>query len=257
MSDERAKRGLIKPPVNNHPDDKVRALVEAGVGVIPGGGSVTRLVADLLPTQAQKARSEWEITISDRTNENTDLLEQHAQLLTPTSTVTGVAAQLVTALAQESGDGMRGKRRMLDDLCKLLPSVERKAIEDAAFELSSHGVVDIERAIGKHWWLYLSQNFYEQFDHQVMGWSTADDAAVLAQLMLDHEQMQRTAALHDATGWNRRRFNPAFQLLLGLITTGWISEERQPDYPAPFVGPLPEDQARFRRFILERTRKRN
>jgi hypothetical protein len=47
---------------------------------------------------------------------------------------------------------------------------------------------------------------------------------------------------------------PAFQFLLGLITEGWISEEIQPDYPAPFVGPLPEDRARFRRFIASRQR---
>lgn len=254
MSADQDKREPIKPPAKDHPDDKVRALVEAGVGMVPGGGSVTRLVGELLPTQAQKARGNWESAVSERTNENTDRLDQHDQLLTPKATLTGVTVQLVTALAKGPGDGMRGKSRTPDDLSHLLPDAERQAVEDAAFELHSYGLVEIERAIGKHWWLYLTQDFYEQFDHQVMGWSTLDDAATLAELMLNNEEMGRTAALHAASGWDHRRFNPAFQLLLGLITEGWISEERQPDYPAPFVGPLPEDRARFRRFIASRER---
>ena len=250
MSDQEKKEPM-KPPAKDHPDDKVRAFVEAGVGTIPGGGSITRLVGELLPTQAQKARGNWEITISERTNENTDRLDQHDRLLTPKATLSGVSAQLVTALAQEPGDGMRGKGRTLDDLCKLLPDAERQAVEGAVFELNSYGLVKIERAIGKHWWLYLTQDFYEQFDHQVMDWksSTEEDARFLARLILEDETREWTPTLHAASRWDKRRFNPAFQLLLRFIPEGRISGEIQPDYPARSVSFLPEDRASLRRFI--------
>jgi hypothetical protein len=63
-----------------------------------------------------------------------------------------------SGLAHAPGNGMAGRGRMLADLCALLPDVERKEVEQAAFELT--------------------QKFYEQVDHQMMGWgsSTAEDA---------------------------------------------------------------------------------
>lgn len=248
MNDDEDARKPIKPPAKDHPDDKVWAFVEAGVGMVPGGSGITRLVGEFIPTQAQKARGVWENTISARTNQNTGRLDQHDEVLAPKATLAGVAVQLATALAKEPGDGMRGRSRTPDDLYNLLPGIERKAVEEAAFELHSYGLVEIERAVGNHWWLYLTQKFYEQLDHQLMGWSTSDDAATLAELLLENEEMERTASLH-ASGWDHRRFNPAFQFLLGMITEGWTSKENQPNYPTAFIGPLPEDRARFRRFI--------
>jgi hypothetical protein len=75
---------------------------------------------------------------------------------------------------------MAGRGLTLEDLCKLLPEADPKAVDDAAFELNALGLVDIQRAIGKQWWLRLNQKFYEQVDYQVMGWesTTEDDARI-------------------------------------------------------------------------------
>jgi hypothetical protein len=142
---------------------------------------------------------------------------------------------------------------MLADLCALLPDVERKEVEQAAFELNTHGLVKIDRAMGRdNWWLYLTQKFYEQVDHQVMGWgsSTEEDARALAKLMLEDEARERTRTLHAASDWEKRRFNPAFQALLRLIPDGSVSGEIEADYPAQSLSLIPEDRAALRKFVV-------
>jgi hypothetical protein len=116
-------------------------------------------------------------------------------------------------------------------------------------------LVKIDRAIGRNnWWLYLTQRFYEQVDHQVMGWqsSTEEDARTLAKLLLEDEARERTETLHAASGWEKRRFNPAFQALLRLIPDGRVSGEIQADYPARSLSLIPEDWAALRTFAGSR-----
>jgi hypothetical protein len=254
MAGDCDKRTPIVPPAKGHPDDKLRTVAEAAAAAVPFGSSVAKLVGEFVPTQAQKARSEWEGDISARTNEHTNRLDQHEEAIAPRrESLTEVAAALAVALAREPGDGMRGRGRTLDHLCGLLPDIDRGQVEEAAFELQSHGLVDIQRALGKHWWLYLEQNFYEQIDHQVMDWesSTREDAKTLARLLLEDEARQRIATLHAATPWEKRRFNPALRVLLSLIPKGRMSGEIQADYPTTQVLLLSEDRARLKRFAAD------
>ncbi|MEZ2142246.1 hypothetical protein AAE026_08060 [Bradyrhizobium sp. DN5] len=79
-NNEQDDRKPIKPPVKNHPDEKVRSFVEAVASEVPLGGMVVKLAGDLVPTQAQKARTEWEGAISERTNEHSERLDRHAQM---------------------------------------------------------------------------------------------------------------------------------------------------------------------------------
>ena len=87
-----------------------------------------------------------------------------------------------------------------------------------------------------------------------MGWgsSTEEDARALANLLLEDEARERTQTLHAASGWETRRFNPAFQALLRLIPDGRVSGEIQPDYPAWSLSLIPEDRAALRRFAGSR-----
>jgi hypothetical protein len=255
MTDEPHERRPILPPETKHPDDRARVPLEAALGVIPVVSGLVKLVGEFVPTQAQKSRSKWEGAISARTNEHADRLDEHDQALNPTTTLTGVSVQMAVALARAPGDGMAGRGRMLADLCALLPDVERKDVEQAAFELNSHGLVKIDRAIGRDsWWLRLTQKFYEQVDHQVMGWgsSTEEDARTLAKLLLEDEAREWTPTLHAASGWEARRFNPAFQALLRLIPDERVSGEVQPDYPARSLSLIPEDRAALRKFAGSR-----
>jgi hypothetical protein len=246
-----SKSPPIKPPAKDHPDDRARVPLEAALSLIPGVSSLFKLINEWFPTQAQKSRSKWEGTVTTRTNEHTERLDGHDRVLNPTTTLTGVAVQLAVALAQAPGNGMAGRGRMPADLYALLRDVDRKEVEQAAFELNSHGLVEIERAMGRdNWWLRLTQKFYVQIDYQVMGWgsSTEADARALAKLLLEDEAREWTPTLHAASGWDLRRFNPAFQALLRHIPEQRVSQEVQPDYPARSLSLIPEDWAVLRKF---------
>src|ERR1700730_6781953 len=149
MTDEPVERPPIAPPRTKHPDDRARVPLEAALSLVPGGSAITKLVGEFVPTQAQKSRGKWEVVVSERTNENTRRIDEHDQVLNPTITLTGAAVELAVALARGPGDGMAGRGRMLADLCALLPDADRRDVEQAAFELNTHGLVKIDRAIGK------------------------------------------------------------------------------------------------------------
>src|SRR5450759_2748231 len=108
MSKEPDDRTTIRSPAKDHPDDRARVPLEAALGIIPGMSSVLKLSGEWFPTQAQKSRGKWEGTISARTNEHADRLDEHDEALNPTTTLTGVSVQLAVALACAPGDGMAG-----------------------------------------------------------------------------------------------------------------------------------------------------
>ena len=56
-----------------------------------------------------------------------------------------------------------------------------------------------------------------------------DDAAVIAQIMIDDRNMASIHRLHEKLGWPKRRLNPAVARLMPYCRT---SEEIQNDYPA-------------------------
>jgi hypothetical protein len=150
MSSEQERPSPIKPPAKDHPDDRARVPLEAAIALIPGGSSLSKLIGEFFPTRAQKSRGRWEVAISARSNEHTERLDQHERALSPsTVTLTGVSAQLALALARAPGDGMTDDQWMLDDLCKLLLDAARDKVRRAAFELSTHGLVEIERPLGR------------------------------------------------------------------------------------------------------------
>ncbi|MGN8544565.1 hypothetical protein [Bradyrhizobium sp. C9] len=47
----------------------------------------------------------------------------------------------------------QGEARSLtiNDLCKLLPQVDPKDVEKAAFDLNALGLTSIQRSFGEHW----------------------------------------------------------------------------------------------------------
>ena len=253
MTNDHSDRKPIKPPDKHHPDDKVRTFIEAALEVVPFAGSIIKLFGSLFRTQAQRSVDKWEADISGRTNEHTERLDQHEEIISPkTQELTGGAVKLAVALARDPNcDGMSGPGRDLDALCDLVPDVRKQEVEDAAFELHMHGLCEIDRAIGKKWWLRLTQKFYEQIDHQVMGWNatTQDNARTLAHLMLENQSGERAAALQALSGWEKRRFNPAFKYLLRFIPDKRISHEIQAAYPSSGVVLLQEDRAALRAFV--------
>ena len=245
------ERKPIMPPAGDKKRELTRGIVEAAVELAPGGSFVTNILHVTVPPKSDKGRDQWQKAISERTNENTGRLDEHEHLLKPTATLTGTAAQIAVALAKACPNGLGYERYDLDALSMLLPNVRREEIEDATADLESLGLVERERYLGKHWFIRLMPAFYVQLDHQIMGWDSTADAVTLARLLVEKDISGATADLQKKTGWEKRRFNPAFRVLLGMFPEGRVSRQIQSDYPASYVHILPEDRARLRRFIAE------
>jgi hypothetical protein len=76
MSNDADKEVPLRPPAKGHPDDKGRTAIELMVSAVPFGGTLTRVVKEMLPTQGDKARQLWEAAITERTNQHSGRIKQ-------------------------------------------------------------------------------------------------------------------------------------------------------------------------------------
>lgn len=117
---------------------------------------------------------------------------------------------MVRSVGRACPDGLAEHFLDLDEMKELLPDYSEQEIIDQAEELAAYGLLAVRNLIGA-WRVRPTQLFYEQFDHQVMGWESAgtrQDAVRIAQLMLENTEAQ-SQELQELTGWPLRRFNPA------------------------------------------------
>ena len=131
------------------------------------------------------------------------------------------------------------------------PEADPQDVEDATADLEVLGLIERERLVGKHWLTRLRPAFYLQLDRQIMGWDTRADAVTIARLLLERDVSGAAPDLHRQTGWDKRRFNPAFRVVLDNFPESRISQHLQPDYPSAYVHILPEDRAVLRRLVAQ------
>ena len=129
-------------------------------------------------------------------------------------------------MAKACPDGLGHEEFDIGALCRLLPETDRQDIEDATADLEVLGLVERECFVGKHWHIRLTPDFYLQLDHQIMGWDNKADAVTVARLLL--ASSGAASDLHRQTGWEKRRFNPAFRIVLRRFPPGKSSRSFSP-----------------------------
>jgi hypothetical protein len=249
MTHDGDDKTAISPPKSYPARNLTRTIVEGVAELVPGASIATGALRELLPSKEDQARADWEGVITERTNVHTERLDAMDTALAPQAEFTGAAAELIAALARNDSSGMAEERYTPADLAALVPGADPQMIEDAAYDLKSVGLVELSYVLsGPKFFLRLADSFYEQIDHQVMGWNTREDAVTLAKHMLADDRGD-ARELHTKTGWERRRFNPAFAYLLPLFPEGRVRRVLQPDYPSLGVAMIGEDRAALRRFL--------
>lgn len=246
MTDQEDQSPLA-PPSQHQARDLTRTIAESLAEIVPGGGIVTGLLREVVPSKTDQSREDWENAITERSNQHDERLDRHEDVLAPSETITGLPAQLLVRLAQECPDGLSMQDYDLDALSALFPDEDRQSIKDAVSDLKALGLLKSWEFIGG-WRIALAEDTYEQVDPQVMGWDTKADAVEIAPLMLA-ENTGHAPELHEKTGWSKRRFNPAFRLLLPLFPEGRIRQVIQPDYPSLGVVLADDDRAKLRRLV--------
>lgn len=239
----------ITPPERSFSAEVSRGVAKGTLGAVPIVGSMlSELAGTLLPDATAIEREHWEKNVSHGVNAAHDRLDELEGTSTQEETVGGLAAQVAKLLIEQCPDGHHREWVDAPSLAAELGS-DAASVLDAIGELQVYGLVETRKLIGAPDRVRLTAGAYTQLDHQIMGWNTMDDARHVAGLVLEMGQSARTADLHRSTGWEKRRFNPAFSIVLGFVHDGPISAENQPDYPTRFFYLSPADRARLRRFL--------
>lgn len=250
MDKKENARLQIEAPKSDKSREVARAFTEAIASVIPiAGQAVVRLLRVTHPSKSEQNRKEWQSAISERTNDQDTRLDEHQRLLNPQIVVEGLPAEIAVQLIKSCQDGFGDQRFGSDDIGRLFPEHGMDSIEEAVATLVMYGLLEKQLHLSG-WRVHLSGNAFEQCDGQVMGWHTIDDAAQLARLILNR-RLKSSAELHAATGWSKRRFNPALRYVSRFFDPRRVSNEISQHYVIPHLSAAAEDLARLKAFLGE------
>ena len=90
---------------------------------------------------------------------------------------------------------------------------------------------------------------FATFDPHTTGNDPSLDAAELAARVLEGDDSVSVAELHDQSGWDRRRFNPALGILIEHVDERRVSNSNSSDYPTRHFHLLPADRVELKRYI--------
>jgi hypothetical protein len=164
-----------------------------------------------------------------------------------------LAQQLGRYMAERCTDGLPG--HFDDGLLDDFGSESKAAIEVALAELQADGLVTLSPLIGpKLPRVRTTVDLFIACDPAVTGHDPVEDSIVLARLLIDKPDLGgHTRTLEQASGWDRRRFNPAFALLIPCIADGRVRKSIQNDYPTMGVLVAAEDIVALRAYVKSHT----
>lgn len=130
------------------------------------------------------------------------------------------------------------------------------AISTALAELQGEGLVELTRRINLEVpRVRKTLALFTACDAAITGHNPIEDSVILARMLLaDHDFGGNARDLEAAAGWTRRRFNPAFALIVPCIGEGRVRNAYQPDYPVLGVLVGDDDVSTLQRYIREHVR---
>jgi len=138
-----------------------------------------------------------------------------------------------------------------EDLLEAFPDEDRQSIGRALAELEADGLVTLTHVMGPH--LPRVRTTVELFtatDAAITGHDPVEDSVHLAGLLIQNPRLGgRASDLEQASGWDRRRFNPAFALLIPCVADGRVRKSLQDDYPTMGVVLMDEDVIQLTRYV--------
>lgn len=165
-----------------------------------------------------------------------------------------LAEKLGRYMAEQCTDGLCG--HFGDDMVEVMGDAGPAAIKLALAELQAEGLVTLSPVIGPNLpRVRTTVQLFIACDAAITGQDPVADSVVLARLLIDNPQLGGNARdLEEAAGWERRRFNPAFALIVPCIADGRVRKTIQDQYPVMGVIAVEEDVVELRRYVREHTR---
>lgn len=246
-----SKRG-IEPPNTHHRANAVRAAAKGVLGAIPVAGALLAEAADLtLPNPAERDRQRWEGDITDGVNSlhgRVDELDARAGNLAVT--LSGASASIAKHMIEHCPDGLARDDITAADLQEALPDFTADEIIEGLADLESYGLLCATDFLNGDGYYTLTESSYRALDPPIMGWNPEEDARQVAALAVGTEYQDGVMAnsLEQSLDWPRRRFNPAFRVILNLIDPSCVDDTMQPYYDAAGFYLSNADRARLRHF---------
>lgn len=238
---------MINPPVENVKRALWRAALEAGAGFIPVTGALARIYQVTNPTQFSQDLNTWRLEVSNAVNDHKARLDA-LDAKRPKFLLSPDATALATWIALSSDAGMDDPVQY-EKVVAAFPDATARELQDAAAELEMHGLATVSKAIGDPLRAIVpSYELYALFDPVVLGTSPQNDAVTIAQAALELDSGD-AKELQTHLAWSRRRFNPAFALILTLVYPGRIRQVIQPNYPRIGFLMAPEERVRFKALV--------
>lgn len=168
--------------------------------------------------------------------------------------ISDLAHQLGRHMAENCPDGLVG--HFGDDLLEAFPYEDRKTIGFALAELEAEGLVTLSHFIGPHLpRVRTTVDLFVACDVAITGCDPVADSVVLARMLFEKPELGGNAKrLEEATGWERRRFNPAFALVVPCVDPRRVRSVNQNEYPTMGVLLMDEDLLALRRYVERNAR---
>lgn len=159
------------------------------------------------------------------------------------------AQRLGRYMAEHCTDGLRG--HFGDDLADAFPEADHASLRVALAELEAEGLVSLSHVIGPALpRIRITVELFVACDPAITGYDPVEDSVALSRLLIAEPDLGGQASeLEAAAGWDRRRFNPAFALIIPYIAEGRVRRVNQNQYPVFGVLIAEEDLVQLRRYV--------
>lgn len=165
-----------------------------------------------------------------------------------------LAQRLGRNMAEQLADGLTG--HFDDDLLEAFPDDTAESIKHALAELKAEGFVTLNPLINlKLPRVATTVELFIACDAAITGHNPIEDSVVLARMLIEKPDLGGNARdLEAASEWERRRFNPAFALIVPCIGEGRVRTAYQPDYPVLGVLVGDDDVVNLSRYVRQHRR---
>lgn len=127
-------------------------------------------------------------------------------------------------------------------------------LDDAIAELEADGYITANRLVGRSLpRVSYRTELFATFDPLTLGNDPTLDAVELAKHCLEVEEGVSVPKLHEHSGWDRRRFNPALNIILSHIDDRRVGKGGDGSYPARHFFLQSDDRVALKRFVAGRS----
>lgn len=243
------KQPIIPP--KSAPVDKVgRAVVRGLAGVLPlVGSAIAEAIEYIEPNPEGLDRTRWEGEVTQEVNTLSERVHEINNCFDPSNQILNQpAAHIAKFMVEHCPDGLRRDWLKVSDISAALLNLAESDIREGLGDLENCGL--IETFLTTEPTKYkLTQVAYQQLDPQILNWSPMKDARHLAELTLREADGAYADELREATGWLPRRFNPAWNTMLGYIVNGHVRRFSNFGDFGVSCHPSDSDRAGLRRFV--------